>query len=588
VTRRDHARADRLLMRTALHGGVPLAVLAVSALGLAAAEIAFPAVLGRGIDAAVGGGGSDRWLVLAGLLVAAIVLLDTIEEISAGSATARSTAWLRKLFVRRVLEQGPRATEQSSAGDLLGRLVGNCSQAAKIGQVVVRSVAALVPALGAPVALALIDPWLCVTFLAGVPVLTLLLRALARDAQDFADRYLAAQGEIAGRLVDALAGVRSIAAAGTVERESERVLEPLPELHRQGMGVWRTQMRIIAQDGILVALLEVAVLSVAGLELTHGRISAGQLMAASQYVLLGAGITSVLSWVTAAARARAAAGRIDAVIARPAFAYGAAALPEGGGRLELRHVSVRDGTGHGLVDVSLEVEPGTFVAVVGPSGAGKSLLAAVAGRLREPDEGEVLLDGVPLRELDRLTLRGAVTYAFERPALVGGTFGDTIKLGTGDAGRRELVAAAQRAHADHFIRRLPRRYRTLVADAPLSGGELQRVGLARAFAHGGRLMILGDVAASLDTITEQHISSVLTGPLGGRTRLIVARRASTAARADRVVWLEHGSIRAIGTHAELWLDPDYRALFGADEEPVFVAATNGSNGSHSANGAGER
>jgi ATP-binding cassette, subfamily B, bacterial len=103
-----------------------------------------------------------------------------------------------------------------------------------------------------------------------------------RDASVLTNRYLHVQGRIAGRLVDALAGARTITAAGSTEQEGARVLAPLPELHRHGMGMWRVQTRIAAQEALLVPLLQVAVLAVAGWELVRGRISPGQMLAASQ------------------------------------------------------------------------------------------------------------------------------------------------------------------------------------------------------------------------------------------------------------------------------------------------------------------
>jgi ATP-binding cassette subfamily B protein len=105
----------------------------------------------------------------------------------------------------------------------------------------------------------------------------------------------------------------------------------------------------------------------------------------------------------------------------------------------------------------------------------------------------------------------------------------------------------------------------------MSGGEIQRVGLARTFAHARRLIVLDDVAASLDTVTEHHIGAVLTGALADRTRIVIAQRASTAGRADAVVWLQDGGIRAYAPHEQLWLDPDYRALFEARDEPAATA-----------------
>jgi ATP-binding cassette subfamily B protein len=289
------------------------------------------------------------------------------------------------------------------------------------------------------------------------------------------------------------------------------------------------------------------------------------MLAAAEYVLLAATLGAAVTALARIARARAAAERAAEVFDEPPMPYGADALPAGSGRLEFRGVTARVDGEPVLEGVDLVVPPGRLVAVVGATGAGKSLLAALAGRLVDPDEGEVLLDGVPLRRLGRRELREAVGYGFERPALLGESIADAIAFGVRAPREEELVAAARAARADGFIRRMPEGYATRLADAPMSGGEAQRIGLARTFAHVGRVVVLDDVAASLDTVTEHQISQVLTGALADRTRIVVANRASTAARADLVVWLERRGIRAVAPHAELWGEAGYRALFEADE-----------------------
>jgi ATP-binding cassette subfamily B protein len=207
------------------------------------------------------------------------------------------------------------------------------------------------------------------------------------------------------------------------------------------------------------------------------------------------------------------------------------------------------------------------VAVVGRSGSGKSLLAAVAGRLLDPDQGEVRLDGVALTSLDRMQLRRAVVYAFDRPALFGATMEDAVAFGAQHPGSMRVWLAAQDASAYDFLRRLPAGLDTPLEQAPMSGGEVQRMGLARAFAHAdeARLLILDDAMSSLDTITEMQVAAALTSRLGHRTCLIIAHRAATAARADLVAWLDAGKLHPLRPHRELWQDPRYRAVFVAPE-----------------------
>lgn len=570
VAARSNLRsANRLLARTARHGGAWVLVLAVNVAVLTAAESALPAVLGRTIDGALGRAAADHWLLWSSLLIGTLVVSDMVDEVGSASATARSTAWLRRSTLRHLVSVRLRSLERFSPGDLVGRLVGNTEAAGGVGSDFVETVTSVVLAAAGVIALAIIDPWLCLTFLAGMPVLLLMLWAFAKDISELSERYLETQSLIASRLVGALNGARTIAAAGTTEVEARRVLSPLPDLHRHGRGMWRAETRITAQDTLLLALLEIAVLAVAGFELSRGRISPGELFAASQYVLLASAGSGAISSLTGMIRERAAVARVDEILHLPKVRYGDQPVPPGPGRLDFHGVTVRAG-GHLLLEIGdLTVAGGSLVAVVGRSGAGKSQFAALAGRLVDPDAGEVLLDGVSLTEIDRRSLRGAVGYGFERPALIGSTLEEAIAFGAYAPARDAVILAARAALADSFIRRMPEGYQTLLSEAPMSGGEVQRIGLARAFAHAERILVLDDVAASLDTVTEHEIAKALTGAMADRTRLLVAHRASTAARADSVLWLEAGRVREYAPHHLLWRDAGYRALF---EEPALEPA----------------
>jgi ATP-binding cassette subfamily B protein len=292
----------------------------------------------------------------------------------------------------------------------------------------------------------------------------------------------------------------------------------------------------------------VAVLGTGGLGLATGRLTPGELFAAGQYAMLGAGLGSLKSVFRRLARARAGAARVGAVLDVPVFPYGDATLPWGRGRLAFCGVSV-DSL---LTDVSFTVPDGCVAAVVGRSGAGKSVLAAVAARLRDPDDGVVLLAGVPLKSLSHNELRAAVGCAFERPSLVGATVRAAIAPGGEDAARA--------THAHEFVSRLPSGYETPLTEAPMSGGELQRLGLARSW-PAARLLVLDDATSSVDMVTEMRITEAMADAVG-RTRLVVTHRLSTAARADLVVWLENGRVRGVGPHEELWQQPEYREVFG--------------------------
>ncbi|MFF1418703.1 ATP-binding cassette domain-containing protein [Streptomyces sp. NPDC058280] len=555
------------LLGAARHSAGRTTAVFVCSAASAAAALALPALVGRALDLLLDRDrGAGFWVVLCAVAITAEVLLDALVALLSGTTNARSTAWLRTRGLARFLAAPPEHGARFSPGEVAARLSANATEAGTAPVTAAALAASLLAPAGAIVALLLIDLWTALAFLVGLPLLVLVLRSFARGSSDSVARYQRVQSDIASRLVEALGGARTIAAAGTSEHERARILAPLSELGVQGRRMWSVHGSAVARSGVLMPLLTTGVLAVGGARLASGRISVGELLAASRYAALAAGVGAVAGLLGSLIRSRSAARRTSALLDLPAMTYGDASLPpDGRGRLELRGVQVvRDGQ-RLLSDVDLEIPGGTSAAVVGRSGAGKSMLAAVAGRLTDPDEGRVLLDGVRLEAVERGQLRREVGYAFERPVLFGDTIGEALSSGAERASTRRIRSAARAASADAFVRLLPQGYDTPPAEAPLSGGELQRLGLARAFAHAGRLLILDDATSSLDTVTERQVERALVHDVRAGTRLVVAHRLSSAVRADLVIWLEEGRVRAMGPHAELWRNPAYRAVFAAPD-----------------------
>jgi ATP-binding cassette, subfamily B, bacterial len=553
---------SRTLLRSATrHSGARVLALFLVSTAATGAGLLLPAALGRTLDLLLAQAPATGWVLACAGLVLLLAVLDACQSVLVGTVDARATAWLRRRLIQHILAVGPRATARFGAGDLVARLVGNAAQAATAPAARAVLLAALAGPVGGVIALALIDPWLAAVFLAGAPVLAVLLRAFTRDTSRCVARYQQEQGLIAAALAEAVDGHRTIEAAGTADRDTARILRPLPALSRAGHRMWRVQGRAAAQAVTVGPLLQLGVVAVAGVLLTRHRLTVGEVLAASRYAVLATGVGLLVGQLAGLARARTAAGRLGEIVTEPTPAHGERRLSPGPGRLELRGVTARRGSRTVLDGIDLVVPGGTALAVVGLSGAGKSLLAALAGRLADPDGGEVLLDGVPLRDLSQDDLRRAVGYAFERPVLLGDTVEDAIGLGLSAPSPVLIRQAARTARADDFVRRLPDGYATALADAPRSGGESQRLGLARAFAHGGRLLILDDALSSLDTVTEARITEALLDGGSSATRLLVAHRAATAARADAVAWLDGGRVRAVGRHEELWRIPAYREAF---------------------------
>ncbi len=206
-----------------------------------------------------------------------------------------------------------------------------------------------------------------------------------------------------------------------------------------------------------------------------------------------------------------------------------------------------------LHDVSFHIAPGEVVALVGPSGAGKTTVASLITRFWDVPNGVVALDGVDIRRLSLLELRGAVGLVPQEPALFSGTVRDNIAYARPEAGDADVMAAARAAHAWEFIERLPDGLETRVGErgVKLSGGQRQRIAIARVFLKDPAVVLLDEATSSLDSESERLVNSAMEELLTGRSTLIIAHRLSTVRRADRLLVLDGGRIVEEGSHAEL-------------------------------------
>lgn len=552
--------ADTLLLRTARRtpGWLVTATLAGIASGVA--ELLLPDTVAHAVDLALTG--HVRLIAFGPLLIVIIAVAATnaIYQASTARLTALGAAWLRERLTRTLLALRP-TNPGLAAGDAVSRLTGDCALAGAAAGTVAQLVLVALTSIGAIVALALLGWWLALVFAISLPVTLALARGHVRRTEDSLAAYRRFSGELAARLLDAATGLRTIAATGTADTETERVLRPLPRLATAGLNMWRAQARMALRASLLLPGVQLAMLGAAGYGVLTGRLSAGELLAALGYASMGMGLVGAIALLTTLATARAAADRVIEVEHLPRRVLGTTALPDGPGLLVLRGVTVRDEHGNPtLRAIDLTVPAGSTVALVGKSGAGKSTLAAVAGALRAPDTGSVSLDGVNLATIRPRDLRAAFGYAFDRPHLLGETVADAISHGT-SADLPAITAAAHAAQVDDAIIHLPQGYRTPLADAPMSGGEAQRIGLARALVRDPRVLVLDDATASLDTVTEERVTNAIRTSLPGRTRLVSTHRITIAERADLVAWLVEGRLRAFAPHQELWRFADYRAVF---------------------------
>jgi ATP-binding cassette subfamily B protein len=277
------------------------------------------------------------------------------------------------------------------------------------------------------------------------------------------------------------------------------------------------------------------------------------------------GMTRIADWVS---RSTAAAERVFEVMDTDVEVSDdpeAIRMPYIEGSVELRNIRFSyDKNRLVLEDVSLAVKPGEMIGLVGHSGAGKSTIINLLSRFYDVTEGSILIDGIDIRKISMSDLRHQVGVVLQEPYLFPGTVRDNIAYAKQGATLEEVVRAARAANAHDFIVRLPDGYDTWVGErgARVSGGERQRISIARAILHDPRILILDEATASVDTETEKQIQEAITRLVKGRTTFAIAHRLSTLRDADRLVVIEKGKIVEVGTHDELLALPEghYRKL----------------------------
>lgn len=224
------------------------------------------------------------------------------------------------------------------------------------------------------------------------------------------------------------------------------------------------------------------------------------------------------------------------------------------------------GRAHTLSDISFAAEPGERVAIVGHTGAGKSTLMSLLIRFYDPSGGRIEIDGVDLRDLALHSLRDQISVVLQEPLLFSGTIAENVRYGSLDATREEIEAATRAANAHEFVTRLPAGYETVLGEggAHISGGERQRICVARAFLKDAPILILDEPTSSIDSKTEAVVLDSLDELMEGRTSFIIAHRLSTVRHADQILVMSDGRIVERGTHDELLLTgPVYQQLHQA-------------------------
>ncbi len=472
-------------------------------------------------------------------------------------------ARLRRQLFSRLLDQPVAFFTHGKAGDLLSRINTDIDG---VEDVVTDTVFGLVSSALvtiATLALMLSFSWqLTLAVVVMIPLVGLPARRAGRATYKARGQTQVQRGQMTAYLQEILgiSGIMLVKAFGKEPAERQRFAGMNDEL--QALEI---RQNLIGQwFGMLMSTLQTAgpalMILFGGWLVVTGRASVGTVFVFATVLgaRLAGAVTSLAGMHVNINGSLALFGRLFAYIDRaPEITDHSRAVNLGDvdGSVRLDHVSFTyaGGTRPVVDDVTADIEPGQLVALVGPSGAGKTTITGLVARFFDPQQGRILVDGADLRDVTRESLTRQLGMVFQDTFLFHASIADNLRYARPDAGDADLVAAARAAHLHDFIGSLPDGYDTMVGERGhrLSGGEKQRVAIARVVLRDPRILILDEATSSLDSVSEQHIQAALRPLLRGRTSIVIAHRLSTILAADKILVLDHGRLVDQGSHAEL-------------------------------------
>ena len=375
------------------------------------------------------------------------------------------------------------------------------------------------------------------------------------------DRKLAA---VSSSMVEFVSGIGVVKAFGRVGRAHSAYLTAADEFSSfyRAWAMPLVTVACLSFTWVSIPVLLLVNLGGGALLMHAGTVTLPQVLTTTLIALVLPGaLTTVASISWSYQLAGAAALRLCEVLDTPVLPISDSPERPQSARVEIEHVSFSYGDTLAVDEASLILEPGTVTALLGPSGSGKSTLATLIARFADPDAGAVRIGGVDLRDMDEDTLYSTVSFILQDAQLLGTTVRENISLGRPDADLEQVRAAARVARIDEEIMALPDGYDTVLGqDTGLSGGQEQRIAIARAILLNTPVILLDEATAMADPESEAEIQEALSALVEDRTVLVIAHRPAAVRGAHRIAVMDRGRIVACGSHDDLLDEPHYRAL----------------------------
>ncbi len=491
---------------------------------------------------------------------------------------------IRNDVLDRLLVMEPEFYVRNRTGELMSRATNDLNSVRMVlGPGIMYSGTTLVTMVSSISVMLILSKSLTLWVLLPAPIVAVVVWYFGKVIHELYEVIQAALATLSAKVQENLSGVRVIRAYAQEQAEIKGFDEPNKDYVAKNVRLIRTWSMFMPSLQAMIGITFVIVLWQGGFRFLDGRMSLGSLITFNTYLGFLVWPMIALGWVTNIfQRGAASMGRLNYILtAKPQIDDRYAKIPNSTrveGEIEFRNLTFAYPTsvsgngnvssnGHGsesrpvLKNINLKIPPGSTLAVVGPTGSGKTTLAGLIARLWEAPDGQILIDGHPIKEWPLETLRRAIGFVPQDTYLFSETVGENIAFGLEQHREPEVLEAAQIANLHADVEAFEKRYNTMVGERgiTLSGGQKQRSAIARAVIRDPRILILDDSLSAVDTQTEEKILGRLRGVMRGRTTILIAHRTSTVRDADQIVVIKDGAIIESGTHDELLSHGGYYA-----------------------------
>lgn len=551
-------------------------------------DLVQPKLMAAIVDSGVLAGDMD-YIISTGirmLIFAVIGGLCGVGSAAFSGITAQSFACdLRNDVFRRVTNLSFQQTDKFTTGSLVTRLTNDITAVQQFADMLLRMfVRTIMLFFGGIVMMLSLDISFGAVLVCALPVEIIIMAILLKKAAPIFSRVQVKLDAVNNIVQENVSGVRVVKAYVREDYEDKRFGKANDELMETNLSVQKLMaimnpLLMIVMNVSVIAIIYIGGLQVEAANILGSGIGVGDVMAAVTYItqiLFSIMMCSMM--FQSVSRAKASADRIVEVLETiPVINDGdnENTTAVKGGSVTLRGVSFRypESTGAPVLNgISLDIKPGESFAILGSTGSGKSSLVNLIPRFYDADEGEVLVDGIPVKDYKLEDLRSKIGMVLQKSELFSGTAEENIRWGDKNATDEEVKAAAEIAQADEFISKMPDGYKSMIAEkgASLSGGQKQRLSIARAILKKPEILIFDDSTSALDLGTEAKLQEALRTNLKGTTVIKIAQRIASVKSCDRIAVLDNGMIAAIGTHEELLNNSEiYRDIYNSQQKTAI-------------------